>query len=155
MPATGPSDWYNLPVYAVTEGQRAGAFNSSIDGARRQGSWLIFLFHTLLPTSNSWYAGVDIGELTASVDHAKAAGDVWIDTITEVGAYLRAQGMFEQLTPADNTWTWVLPEHFPPGKVLRVTVDGGTLSQAGTALEWDAHGYYTVNLDAGTLSWSP
>jgi hypothetical protein len=70
-----------------------------------------------------------------------------------VGAYARAQKVFEKVTPDANTWT--LPDHFPPGRVLRVTVDGGSLSQGGTALVWDSHGYYQVALDAKSLTWKP
>lgn len=61
----------------------------------------------------------------------------------------------EGLAPSGNSWTSTLPAHFPPGKVLRVTVDGGTLSLGGTSLAWDSHGYYEVALDAGILTWSP
>jgi hypothetical protein len=43
----------------------------------------------------------------------------------------------------------------PPGKYLRVKVDGGTLTQAGQTLAWDEHGYYEVALDAGSLTLSP
>ena len=46
-------------------------------------------------------------------------------------------------------WTWTLPENFPPGKYLRVKVDGGTLTQGAAALPWVTHGYYEVALDAG------
>jgi len=53
------------------------------------------------------------------------------------------------------SWTWTLPAHFPPGHSLRVTVDGGTLTQSGQPLTWNGHGYYEVSLDAGALSWSP
>jgi len=56
---------------------------------------------------------------------------------------------------SDQTWTWTLPAHFPPGKCLRVTADGGTLKQGGTPLVWDPHGYYEVSLDAGALTLSP
>jgi hypothetical protein len=63
--------------------------------------------------------------------------------------------VFETVTPTANTWTWTLPDHFPPGKVLRVMVDGGTPSQSGTALVWDSHGYHQVALDAGSLTWKP
>ena len=52
-------------------------------------------------------------------------------------------------------WTWTLPAHFPPGRYLRVKVDGGTLTQASAPLPWDEHGYYEVALDAGTLTLSP
>jgi hypothetical protein len=72
-----------------------------------------------------------------------------------VWAYVRAQRSFERLTPDASTWTWTLPEHLRPGRVLRVTVDGGSLSQGGVPLAWNAHGYYEVALDAGTLTWTP
>lgn len=155
VPASGASDWYNLPVVAVAEGQTATQFNTSIDNAQSQGRWAIFMFHSILPTTNNWYAGVEMADIAASIEHALSLEDVWVDTMVEVGAYVRAAQLFEGLTPSDDTWTWTLPEHFPPGKVLRVTLDGGTLSQGDEPLAWDAHGYYEVALDAGTLSWTP
>jgi hypothetical protein len=44
---------------------------------------------------------------------------------------------------------------FPAGKFLRVTVDGGTLSQSGVIVPWDDHGYYEIALDAGSVTLSP
>jgi hypothetical protein len=113
------------------------------------------MFHSILPTANNWYAGVEMADIATSIAYVLSLGDVWVDTMGEIGAYARAQQMFEALTPADGTWTWELPAHFPPGKVLRVTVDGGTLSQGTQPIAWDDHGYYEVALDAGSLSWSP
>jgi hypothetical protein len=46
---------------------------------------------------------------------------------------------------------WTLPDHFPPGKFLRVTVTGGKLSQGGKALKWNDAGYYEIALDPGSL----
>jgi len=155
VPPSGVSDWYNLPTFAVSAGQTATDFNGWIDSARSQGNWGIFLFHSILPTANNWVAGVQITDITASVAHARGFGDVWIDRMDEIGAYVRAQQVFQTVTPIANTWTWTLPAHFPRGKVLRVTTAGGTLSQPGTRLSWDTHGYYQVALDAGTLSWTP
>ena len=54
-----------------------------------------------------------------------------------------------------QTWLWTLPDHFPTGRYLRVTVDGGTLSQRGRPLIWDSHGYYEVELDADSLTLTP
>jgi hypothetical protein len=143
-------------VFAAAAGQAAADFNGFIDTARTQGNWGILLYHSILPTANNWVAGVAITDITASIGHAKLFGDVWIDRMDEIGAYVRAQQIFQRVTLAANTWTWTLPAHFPPGKVLRVTVDGGTLNQLGTAaLTWDSHGYYQVALDAGTLRWTP
>lgn len=155
IPAAGLADWYNLPVYSVAAGQTAANFDAAIDDARASGHWCIFMFHSILPTTNNWYAGVQISDILTSTTYAKSFSDVWVDTMVNVGAYARAQQMFKGLTPAGNTWTWTLPAHFPPGKVLRVTVDGGTLSQGGAPLAWDPHGYYQVALDAGTLTWRP
>jgi peptidoglycan/xylan/chitin deacetylase (PgdA/CDA1 family) len=155
VPATGVSDWYNLPCFAVAAGQTATEFNAGIDNSRSQSRWTIFLFHSILSTTNNWYAGVQIADVTASLAYAQSLGDVWLDTFTVVAAYARAEQMFEKLSPSANTWTWTLPDHMPPGKILRVTVAGGKLSQGGTQLAWDAHGYYQVALDVGSLSWSP
>jgi hypothetical protein len=84
---------------------------------------------------------------------------VWIDTMTNVGAYWRGQKAFGSATTtmsgSDKTWTWKLPANFPPGKFLRVTVPGGTLKQNGATLPWDPHGYYEIALDAGSVTVSP
>jgi hypothetical protein len=112
-----------------------------------------------LPTTNNWFGPVDIGAVTGSMRHAQSFGDVWADTLVNVGAYWRAQKVFSSLTPTTRhratTWTWTLPAHFPPGKFLRVTVDGGTLRQGERTLAWNHHGFYEVALDAGTLTLSP
>lgn len=155
VPPSGVTDWYNLPVFPVAAGQTDVQFSTAIDNVRTQGRWMIFMFHSILPTTNNWFAGVEMAGITASLAHAQSLGDVWLDTFVEVGAYARAKQMFEALTPISNTWTWTLPAHTPPGKVLRVTVDGGVLSQSGKPLTWDSHGYYEVALDAGSLTWSP
>jgi len=54
-----------------------------------------------------------------------------------------------------QTWTWTLPEHFSPRKLLRVSVTGGNWSRKGAALPRNALGYYEVALDAGTPTLSP
>ena len=155
----GTTDPLNLPIIGAAGGEAASAFNGRIDTARTQGQWAIFLFHSILPTSNNWYAGVDIASITGSIQYAKGLGDVWIDTLVNVGAYWLGQRAFEAAAPVTangtTTWSWSLPTCFPPGHFLRVTVDGGTLSQNGQELVWDGHGYYAVALDAGSLTWAP
>ena len=90
----------------------------------------------------------------------RSLGDVWIDTDGQRRRVLaRAEAAVATATPATasgaQTWTWTLPANFPPGKFVRVTVDGGTLSQNGTTVPWDGHGYYEIALDAGSLTVSP
>jgi hypothetical protein len=153
--SSGAQDWYNLPVFPVAAGQTATDFNSGIDSARTQGSWTIYMFHSILPTTDNWFAGVDIAGITASVAHAKSFGDVWFDNITPIAAYLHGAEIFAKLNTSATSWTWTLPTPFPPGQVLRVTVAGGKLSQNGTSLNWDPHGYYELSLDAKSLTWTP
>jgi len=153
------SDPFNLPCHAAVEGEAVASFNAVIDDVEARARWAIFLVHTIAPTSQNWYAPIDVSVITDSVAHAKSLGDAWIDSMVNVGAYWRGQKLVSAATPTaaggGQTWTWKRPTGFPPGRVLRVTVDGGTLSQNGTALTWDPHGYYEISLDAESLTLSP
>jgi peptidoglycan/xylan/chitin deacetylase (PgdA/CDA1 family) len=149
-PGTG-SDAMNLPIIEMS--------NATVDNALSQSRWAIYLFHTLLPTTQDWGGGVDIGQVTANMAYAKSFGTVWMDSFVNIGAYWRGQQLLQAATPSTSngvtTWRWTLPANFPAGRKLRVMVDGGTLSQNGTALTWDRRGYYEVSLDAQSLSWAP
>lgn len=153
------SDPHNLPCFMARGGEEAEDFNDLIDSAREDGQWLVFLFHSITPTNDNWYAPVDIKAITGSINHAKSLNDVWIDTLVDVGAYWMGQKIFTSVTPAvsgkDKVWKWTLPANFPKGKYLRVKVDGGTLKQGGKVLQWDPHGYYEIALDAGELTLTP
>jgi hypothetical protein len=153
------SDPFNLPQWGPNENDPVETFNAAIDGAHTAGRWVILLLHSVAPTTSRWYATVDITSITGSIAHAKTLGDVWMDTMANVGAYWRGQKTLTAVTPTTSgttqTWTWTLPPHFPTGKYLRVKVAGGTLSQGGTPLTWDGHGYYEIALDAGSLTLSP
>jgi len=151
------TDPFNLPVHLVSTGEAAARFDDAIDRARGGGKWVIFLFHTLMPTSANWYAPVAITDVVAAMHHARSLGDVWVDTVANVGAYWRGQQILASSPPSSSggatTWTWTLPPHFPPGKSLRVVLrDGGALAQGGSSLARSAQGEYRVALDAGTLT---
>jgi hypothetical protein len=152
------TDPFNLPIMGASGGEPAAVFNGHIDAALAQGRWLIFLFHSILPTRQNWFAGVDITSITGSIEHAKSLGNLWIDSVVDIGAYWLGQRTFEASARASAggklTWSWSLPAAFPPGHVLRVGVDGGTLSQGGRPLAWNGHGYYEVALDARAVTWS-
>lgn len=153
------TDPYDLPCYMAQEGDTAETFTSRIDAARSNGEWQIFLFHSILPTDQQWYAPVDIDQITASVDHATGLDDVWVDTVASIGAYWRGGRVLADADRTDSgeetTWTWSLPDAFPAGQHVRVTVDGGRLLQDGEELAWDSHGYYEVALDAESLTLAP
>jgi peptidoglycan/xylan/chitin deacetylase (PgdA/CDA1 family) len=152
------TDPFNLPCHAAVAAETVDSFNSTIDASHTAGRWVIMLIHTILPSAANWYAPIDISVVTGSVAYAQSLGDVWIDSMVNVGAYWRAQKIVSAGTPATSsatqTWTWTLPAHFPAGKFLRITVDGGTPSQGGAPIPWDGHGYYEIALDAGALSLS-
>jgi hypothetical protein len=79
--------------------------------------------------------------------------------MVDVASYHIGRRLVKAATPTaqgtDQVYAWTLPDVFPPGKYVRVTVDGGTLSQDGAALPWNEHGFYEVALDAGELTLSP
>jgi len=156
----GNADPFNINCFVPPTGAAASAFNKAIDAGRTAGAWKTVLVHGFTGGSDSAYQPVAIGEFISSVNYAKSLGDVWIDTVLNVAAYWRAQKVFSAITPTTSgnsrTWAWTLPAHFPPGKVLRVRVGGGTLTQpGGRTLTWDDHGYYEVALDAGSVTLSP
>lgn len=163
-PGTG-SDTLNLPVIGFPGdpsspgGDPLSTFNTAVDNALSQGRWMIYLFHTLLPTTQNWGGGEDIGVVTGNMAYAKSFGTVWIDSVVNIGAYWRGQQLLQAAVPGTSggvtTWRWTLPANFPSGRKLRVVVDGGTLWQNGAQLPWDRRGYYEVSLDAQSLSWTP
>ena len=159
MGANDDTDPFRLSCYIPPAGAAASLIDEQIDTARAAGKWRIVLVHGFNGGSDQPYQALDIEEFTSSVRHAQSLGDLWLDSVVNVGAYWRGQKAFSGATPtesgADRVWQWTLPAHFPPGRFLRVTVEGGTLKQGGAALEWDPHGYYEVALDVGSLTLSP
>jgi hypothetical protein len=152
------SDPFTLPTYIPPTGASTAAFNNEVDSARTAGKWRTMCIHGFTGDGAA-YQPVPVDQFIESVKHAKSTGDMWIDTITNVGAYWLGEKAFGAATTmtsgTDKTWTWKLPDQFPTGHYLRVKVDGGTLKQAGNALNWDAHGYYEIALDAGSVTLSP
>jgi len=148
------SDPSNLPTFVAGAGQTASVFNSLIDADRAAGNWQILLFHSL--GGDGGYAPVDVADVIASIDHAKSTGDIWIDSFVNVGAYWAGQKAVTNATitrvGANTLLTWKLPDHFPSGRSIRVTVTGGKLSQGGATLPWNPAGYYEVALDPGSLT---
>jgi len=152
------SDPFTLPTYIPPTGASTANFNSEVDAARTAGKWRTMCIHGFTGDASA-YQPVPLDQFIESVKHAKSTGDMWIGTISNVGAYWLGEKAFGSATTmtvgADKTWTWKLPDQFPTGHYLRVTVDGGTLKQGGATLNWDPHGYYEIALDAGSVTLSP
>jgi peptidoglycan/xylan/chitin deacetylase (PgdA/CDA1 family) len=152
------TDPFTLPTYIPPTGASTAAFNQQVDDARTAGKWRTMCIHGFTG-DNAAYQPVPLDQFIESVKHAKSTGDLWLDTITDVGAYWQGEKAFKAATTmtsgAEKTWTWKLPDKFPTGRYLRVKTDGGTLKQGGAALTWDPHGYYELSLDAGSATLSP
>ncbi|HEU5352296.1 MAG TPA: polysaccharide deacetylase family protein [Terracidiphilus sp.] len=148
------TDPYNLVIYGAAAGDTEAVFDAHIDEARKAGKWQIFLVHSL--GGDGGYAPIDAAGLLASIRHAQAFGDVWLDDMVNIGAYWAGQKAIENGTVTreygTTTIRWTLPPHFPPGRHVRVTVTGGRVTQDGVALKWNGAGYYDVALDAGELT---
>jgi len=151
---------FSLPCHMSAQGETAAGtngYNSVSDSVRAKGSWRIILVHSV--EMDGTFQPVLASEVVAAMTYTKNLGDVWADTMTNVGAYWRGQKAVSAAKPqtvgSDKVYSWTLPEHFPPGHYLRATVSGGKVKQCGTELTWDDHGYYEINLDAGSLTITP
>jgi hypothetical protein len=153
------TDRFTLPCYIPATGAPASAFNSEVDSAQSAGGWRVILVHGFTGGTDSAYQPVGISDYIAGIQHTKSLGNMWIGTVETVGAYWLGQKAFGSATTttsgSNKTWTWTKPSNFPPGKYLRVTVAGGTLTQGGQALPWNDHGYYEIALDAGSVTLGP
>ncbi len=155
------SNPYTLPCHITNPDEKAvGGLNNISDDVRAKGSWRTVLMHSVDPTINDGgYQPIQLVEALGTMNYTKSLGDVWADTVVAIGSYWRGQKALSTVQPtsvgSDKVYTWTLPEHFPPGQYLRATVTGGKVKQCGTELTWDDHGYYEINLDAGSVTISP
>lgn len=155
----GSTSQFNLPCTIPEEGATAKTMNVLVDGAQSAGGWRIILVHGFKDVFDGAYKPVEFTEFASTVIHAKSLGDMWSGTMASIGAYWVGQKVISPVQPttvgSDLTYSWTLPDPFPPGKCVRATVSGGTVKQGGRVLEWDSHGYYEISLDAGSVTISP
>ncbi|CAN97170.1 put. Polysaccharide deacetylase [Sorangium cellulosum So ce56] len=154
----GNADPFTLPSYIPPANASASVMDAEITSARAAKGWRTFCIHGFSGGSDGAYNAFPLQSLLDHVKKTKDLGDMWIDSIVNVGAYWLGQKAIPvngTASGSDTTWTWTLPAHFPPGKYVRVTVTGGTLKQNGAPLKWDPHGYYEVALDAKSVTLSP
>jgi peptidoglycan/xylan/chitin deacetylase (PgdA/CDA1 family) len=148
------TDPFALPAIM---GESGAALERAIDAAQAEGSWQIVLTHSI--GDEGGYRPLKASELLDAIMHAQGLGDVWVDTVANVGAYWVGQKLVSEAKPVSSdgavTLRWQLPARFPRGKYLRVTTDGGSLRQGGAPLPWDEHGYFELPLDAGFVTLGP
>ena len=152
--ADDSSDPYHLPIHEPQPGAKAGTLNLVVVAAVNGGYWRIFALHSL--KANTGFDPVDVNELVANISYTKTRGDVWIDSMVNIGAYWMGQELLENATETRSkyatTLTWTVPSHFPAGKYVRVISTRGRLEQGGHAIPLSESGYYDVALDPGKLT---
>lgn len=150
---------FSLPTYIPPTNAGESQFNAEVDSARSAGGWRTMCIHGFTGGNDGAYQPVSLDGFIKHVEYVKSLGDVWIGSLVDVGAYWRGQKAFSQAMTTtmgtEKKWTWTLPDNFPPGKYLRIKVDGGTVKQKGVEVPWDSHGYYEIALDAGEVTVSP
>lgn len=151
--ADGNVDWTNLPSNIPNQGAGLDVFKGYADSAAG-GKWQTVCIHGFTSGGGGGYQPVSFDGWYQGVEYAKTL-NIWIGTMEQVAAYIQGAKAFKEAESDGQSWTWTLKSTFPPGHYLRVTVDGGTLSQDGTALPWNEHGFYEVALDAGNLTLAP
>lgn len=152
---------FTLPCHITNTAEPAvDGLNKISDDVRSKGTWRTILMHSVDDTiSDGAYQPIKLADAIDTMTYTKGLGDVWADTVIAIGAYWRAQKTLSTLTPttvgSDKVYSWTLPAHFPPGHYVRAKVTGGKVKQCGQELTWDDHGYYEINLDAGSVTISP
>lgn len=150
------TDPFSLFCYVPPANATTDILNAQVDSAQNEGGWRVVLVHGFTGGSDGAFQPIALEEFVAAVEYAKSLGNLWVDSVLNIGAYWLAQKAFASAAPEvepDGTikHTWTLPEHFPSGRILRVTANGGTLTQGDRELLWNELGYYEVSLDERSL----
>ena len=86
--------------------------NAEIEAAARAGGWKTCSSTASPAAATAPTSRSRIGEFVTAVEPRKPLGDVWIDSVVNVGAYWRAQKLFAADHADDagksKTWTWTL-----------------------------------------------
>lgn len=153
----GPANWGSMPSAIPPQNADEQVFRGYADEAAR-GRWQSVCIHGFTNKGNGGYQPVQFDGWVKGVEYAKTK-NIWIATMVDVAAYIIGGKAVSSASPTaeggGQKWTWTLQNNFPPGHYVRVTVDGGTLSQDGKPLPWNEHGFYEVALDVGELTLAP
>ena len=154
-------DWANIPSRTTMTAFPFDTYQQWIDADVQKGGWLVWMIHGLEGTQWGWQPITKIifGQILDDLQ----SKDIWVGTFTEVGAYLRAQKAFEksvvQKNDSGETWTWELPDHFPPNVTLKVSLSPSLkigdakveIQQDNQKLLPDDKGFYSINFNQKKL----
>ena len=155
-------DWFNIPSQMTMTASPFSLYQGWIDQDFAAGAWMVFMIHGLEGTP--WgYQPITKAVFNQILD-ALQAKDIWVETFSAVGAYWKAQKVFEAVKPlAQNgtlVWNWQVPKVFPARVTLKVGLPASGapalgLYQDGSRLMPDRQGLYSVSFDDQELTEKP
>jgi peptidoglycan/xylan/chitin deacetylase (PgdA/CDA1 family) len=158
-PTTEP-DWFNIPSQVTMTIFPFSVYQNWVDQDLKYGAWMVFMIHGLEGTP--WgYQPITKKIFEQLLDYIQSK-DIWVETFSGVGAYWKAEKIFEKAQPSETSterkWTWDLPKPFPADVILKVKLEaanpasGVELSQDGKAIVPDAQGFYSIQMDQKELT---
>ena len=155
---TDTPDWFNVPSQATMTASPIETYEGWIDTTVSQGAWSVFMIHAL--EGGPGYQPVPKTIFYALLDRLKD-DRIWVAPFGSVCAYWQAEKVLEAINPSSHgdvdTYSWVVPAHFPKGVSLQVRLEGvkkPQLKQAGSLIKPNVDGVYVVSFDAGELQLS-
>jgi peptidoglycan/xylan/chitin deacetylase (PgdA/CDA1 family) len=126
-------DWMDIPSRGTQTKLPFAAYQGWIDESVKKGGWLVWRIHGLEGTP--WgYEPISKKTFERILD-AIGSRDIWVGTFLEVGAYFRAQKIFEGCrvlkSGPEETWSWNVPDHFPMNVHLKLHIQSGPRTGQG------------------------
>jgi peptidoglycan/xylan/chitin deacetylase (PgdA/CDA1 family) len=153
-------DWYNLPSQPSYTAYDTAVYRSWIDKALTLHAWTTVQIHGIGDPSTG-FEPIPAGTFITLLDDLKAdqSKGLWVAPFGTVAAYLRAQKILEAAQPqpenGEERFAWKVPDPFPSGVMLKITIEGGTrlhVYQGNRELRPSKAGVYSVSFDSGELS---
>jgi peptidoglycan-N-acetylglucosamine deacetylase len=151
-------DWMNIPSRMTMTDSPFSTYQQWIDEDFAKEGWLVWMIHGLEGTP--WgYQPISRKIFGQILDYLQSK-DIWVGTFLEVGAYFRAQKLFEggskSVSGASKTWTWKVPAFFPGKVFLKLQLGDGAgkteLWQGDQKIERDGNGFYPILFNKGKLT---
>ena len=151
-------DWLCLPAKVTLSSNGLKIYQSWMDDAVGKGDWLIWAIGGV-KEENLDQGLISRQDLTKICDYLQTQ-DIWVGTLVEVGSYLRALKLFrgaDILTiGSEETYRWMVPDHYPVGVILKVRFVQANPSvqvwQKGERIFPDDQGNYQVSFNEGKLN---
>jgi len=150
-------DWWDLPSRTTMTDLPLSVYEQWVEEGSRRGGWTVLMIHGLEGTVKGWEP-ISREVFNGLLDLLQKK-DAWVGTLLEVGAYFRAQKVFERTAPKRTgsrwTWAWKVPEGTPSDMRLKMRIEPTSapweLRQGDQVLRPDKEGTYEILFSKGSL----